>query len=84
MDTMSSMPASRAASTYGSRPTSPYVSNRDTLRSHSTYNSGGHYGYSRQQEQPMYGQQQQYSQQQQQQQYEPHYEYNKDAVHVVV
>ena len=76
MDTMSSMPASRAASTYGSRPTSPYVSNRDTLRSHSTYNSGGHYGYSRQQEQPLYGQSQ-YSQ-------EPQYEYNKDAVHVVV
>ena len=78
MDTMSSMPASRAASTYGSRPTSPYVPNRDTLRSQSTYNSGGggQYGYGRQQEQPLYGQSQ-YSQ-------EPQYEYNKDAVHVVV
>lgn len=31
MDTMSSLPASRAASTFGSRPTSPYV-NRDTMR----------------------------------------------------
>ena len=31
MDTMSSMPASRAASSFGSRPVSPY-GNRDTLR----------------------------------------------------
>ncbi len=31
MDTMNSMPASRAASSYGSRPVSPY-GNRDTLR----------------------------------------------------
>lgn len=31
MDTMSSMPASRAASAYGSRPTSPYAT-RDALR----------------------------------------------------
>jgi hypothetical protein len=31
MDTMSSMPASRAGSAYGSRPTSPYGT-RDTLR----------------------------------------------------
>ena len=33
MDTMSSNMNSRAGSTFGSRPTSPYV-NRDTLRSH--------------------------------------------------
>ena len=31
MDTMSSVPASRAASSFGSRPVSPY-GNRDTLR----------------------------------------------------
>ncbi len=65
MDTMSSLPASRAASAYGSRPTSPYV-NRDTWRRDPLY------GQMQLQPQQQYPQQQQ--QEQQQQQPQPQYE----------
>ena len=58
---MSSMPASRATSAYGSRPTSPYV-NRDNIRRekellHINQQYGiqtPQYGYSKQQDSQQY------------------------------
>ena len=61
MDTMSSVPASRAASSFGSRPVSPY-GNRDTLR---------------QQQMQQHAQYQYHQPQMQQQQVEPAYGYSR-------
>ncbi len=72
MDTMSSLPASRAASAYGSRPTSPYV-NRDTWRRDPLY------GQTQLQPQQQYPQQQQQEQQQQQQPQYEQYVYNSSS-----